>query len=125
LDNGEAFVKADGNGAEDIEKMFSPPGFFTVRLDGGKLSGKEELLSALAAGLRFPAYFGHNWDALLDCLRSLPEFLRAAGYAVIIERSGRLLADSPDEMKAFRGAVNDAAAFLRDEYGLELRIIML
>jgi hypothetical protein len=32
---------------------------------------KEELLSQLAERLRFPEYFGRNWDALGDCLRDL------------------------------------------------------
>ena len=32
-------------------------------------ANKEELLNALAHELRFPDYFGHNWDALDECLR--------------------------------------------------------
>jgi hypothetical protein len=33
--------------------------------------GKEKLLGVLAKGLRFPKYFGWNWDALDECLRDL------------------------------------------------------
>lgn len=33
--------------------------------------GKEKLLGVLAKGLRFPKYFGGNWDALDECLRDL------------------------------------------------------
>jgi len=33
--------------------------------------GKQKLLSVLAGGLRFPRYFGFNWDALEECLADL------------------------------------------------------
>ncbi len=33
--------------------------------------GKEALLSAIAASLDFPEWFGGNWDALEDCLTDL------------------------------------------------------
>jgi hypothetical protein len=36
-----------------------------------RLKSKRELLDSLASQLQFPDYFGRNWDALNDCLRSL------------------------------------------------------
>jgi hypothetical protein len=45
-------------------------GALVVRIPA-KARGKEKLLSVLAAKLRFPGYFGHNWDALEECLRDL------------------------------------------------------
>jgi RNAse (barnase) inhibitor barstar len=44
------------------------PGSFVVRITSD-ISNKAELLSILARELQFPGYFGHNWDALSDCLR--------------------------------------------------------
>lgn len=35
------------------------------------IRSKQKLLRTLAEELRFPAYFGHNWDALEECLRDL------------------------------------------------------
>lgn len=36
-------------------------------------SDRESALSAFARSLVFPDYFGHNLDALLDCLRDLAD----------------------------------------------------
>lgn len=49
---------------------FRAPGALVVRLPG-RLRRKLDLLRALSARLKFPAYFGHNWDALEECLRDL------------------------------------------------------
>lgn len=35
------------------------------------IRSKEKLLRMLAQQFQFPAYFGHNWDALEECLRDL------------------------------------------------------
>ncbi len=35
------------------------------------IQDKSSLLKRLSDGLRFPYYFGENWDALFDCLRDL------------------------------------------------------
>jgi RNAse (barnase) inhibitor barstar len=41
-----------------------------VRIPRG-IRSKEKLLAILADRLRFPRYFGYNWDALEECLRDL------------------------------------------------------
>ncbi|RKE12320.1 barstar (barnase inhibitor) [Catellatospora citrea] len=38
------------------------------RLDGRELREPATLFAAFARELSFPGYFGHNWDALVDCL---------------------------------------------------------
>lgn len=39
---------------------------FRVELKG--VRSKKALLETLATGLKLPEHFGHNWDALADCL---------------------------------------------------------
>lgn len=40
-------------------------------LDGVKTVDKKTLLKELAVVCGFPDYFGHNWDALNDCLGNI------------------------------------------------------
>jgi RNAse (barnase) inhibitor barstar len=45
-------------------------GDFIARIPSG-IGNRETLFHVLADHLKFPEYFGHNWDALWDCLRDL------------------------------------------------------
>lgn len=63
------------NAALQFEYISDVTGFraanaFVARL-GGPLRRKRDLLRAVAANLKFPNYFGYNWDALEECLRDL------------------------------------------------------
>jgi RNAse (barnase) inhibitor barstar len=47
---------------------------------------KEKLLGILAQGLRFPRYFGWNWDALEECLRDLSWLPENASILIVHEQ---------------------------------------
>lgn len=43
-------------------------------LDGSKTVDKTSFLAQISSLLKFPDYFGHNWDALNDCLNHHEEW---------------------------------------------------
>ena len=47
---------------------------------------KEKLLREIAAALRFPDWFGQNWDALEDCLTDL-SWLDADACVLVFEQA--------------------------------------
>ncbi|OGR52802.1 MAG: hypothetical protein A2049_06775 [Elusimicrobia bacterium GWA2_62_23] len=117
--------RAGGLTAEGMIEMFPPPVYFLARLDGAVIPDKAALMPAIAAAFRFPSYFGGNWDALLDCLRSLPEFNPAGGYALVISGSDAFLADSAKDREDFLDVAGAAAEFLAEKPKLPFRVIFL
>ena len=54
-------------------------------LDGTGLRDKRTLLDRCAVEFSLPSYFGHNWDALQDCLSDLSWVPSASGYLVVYD----------------------------------------
>lgn len=88
-------------------------GLLLVRLEGRRVPDKRALMAALAREMRFPAYFGANWDALRDCLTDLDEFLPAPGWLLVVADSAELLKGEPGERAAFLETLASAALFWR------------
>lgn len=58
-------------------------GLHVGELPLARCAGKSGLLAALATALRLPTWFGHNWDALADCLHDLA-WLPQAGALLVL-----------------------------------------
>lgn len=54
-------------------------------LDARGVRDKRALLERCAEEFALPSYFGHNWDALQDCLRDLAWVPAVAGYLVVYD----------------------------------------
>ncbi len=50
------------------------------------VGGKSELMQALGKGLRLPAHFGNNWDALADCLED-SDWVGNHGIVVVLRHA--------------------------------------
>ncbi|WP_433479245.1 barstar family protein [Spirillospora sp. CA-142024] len=74
--------------------MTSPPPWLTLTsdpvpavVDGHACRTRAAFFREAARALGFPAHFGHNWDAFLDCLRDLDR------PALTVPHADELLAD--------------------------------
>lgn len=59
-------------------------GFEATTIDFNGCTGKADALGRFARALRFPEWFGHNLDALADCLSDL-SWMPAGGYVLLLE----------------------------------------
>ena len=94
-----------GQRAESL--VHTPTGFALKVIKGAKCQTITGLLTECARALNFPDYFGHNWDALEECLADL-EWLPAKGYILLITDAGCVLPDAEEEYETFLEILRDA-----------------
>ena len=66
----------------------------------------------LARALRFPDYFGRNWDAVYDCLTDL-NWLPATGYVLVVDGFDQLAMNEPGQWDIGLKVLREACAFWR------------
>lgn len=112
--------------AEGISKTFPPPDYFMAVIDGAAVPSKPELMDALSSAFGFPSYFGRNWDALLDCLRSLPLSIKPPrGYVLVVRDSRAFLAASEKDKEDFADVAREAGSFLAEKEGLRFTVALI
>lgn len=75
---------------------------------------KDALLAIIAKALRFPEWFGSNWDALNDCLLDMA-WLPAPGYALFFEHCDAIHARAGDDFLLLRQLLADATEAWREK----------
>jgi RNAse (barnase) inhibitor barstar len=94
-------------GASAAAVVKAPPGFALHTIQGKKCRTPSGLFSEFARTLGFPDYFGHNWDALEECLADL-EWLPAKGYIFLVTDAQAVLPDDEEEYETLLEVLNDA-----------------
>lgn len=79
------------NGEAAVAAVARNLGYPWLTVDLAPVRDKATLLAALARTLAFPAWFGHNWDALADCLGDM-SWRPAAGYVLVLAHADALRA---------------------------------
>ena len=83
------------------------PGLRFITVRGEACRTKAGLFEEFARTLKFPDYFGRNWDAFDECINDL-EWLDGAGYVVAVTKAERLLADEDVEYSRFVDILSSA-----------------
>jgi RNAse (barnase) inhibitor barstar len=85
-------------------------GQLVFRIDLAAAQDKAGMLDIIGKTMAFPEWFGHNWDALLDCLSDLG-WRPAEGYLIVLEHCdgihGRAEADFVQLLQIFEAAANE------------------
>lgn len=73
----------------------------------------EEVLLQLGNALKFPIWYGANFDALFDCLTD-PDWQPAKGHVLVINGMAHLRATDPDDFATLIEVFQAAAEARRD-----------
>lgn len=82
--------------------------FAAIAIDFAGCTGKDDALARLAAALRFPDWFGGNWDALADSLADL-SWLPAPGYVLLLEHVDAWREAHPQAFETLSDILDDTA----------------
>jgi len=82
-------------------------GFSVNVLRGVKCRTAAGLFAEFADVLQFPDYFGHNWDALEECLTDL-EWRPAKGYVLLVTDAEQVLLRDEEDYATFLEVLSDA-----------------
>lgn len=84
-----------------------------VEVDLAEVRDKDGLLTALAKALAFPPWFGHNWDALEDCLADM-SWCEAEGYVLILRHADHLHSEAEGDFLTALRIFADVSATWRE-----------
>ncbi len=97
-----------------IQAIAKRAGFASFHIEGKNIQRKEQLLNHVATALHFPKSFGHNWDALEECLTDL-EWVDAEGYILYYDHIDGLLDTHPDQFETLVEILRDAVASWKED----------
>ena len=104
---GAYHLPADGGAA--IAAAAAAAGLGVAHVDLQGCHDKAEFLRRVAAALRFPAWFGHNWDALADCLTDM-SWWPADGHVLILAHADRFRAAAEKDFLQALEILGEAAS---------------
>jgi len=107
---------------ETISALAERAGWRCFCLDGTAIDGKAALLDAISAAADFPAYCGHNWDALEECLRDL-SWAPAKGYLILWDDARVLAKADPIVLTTALDILNSVARFWESQ-GVPLVVLL-
>ena len=89
-----------------------PSNLHLAVVDGNVAANRDGFFDELSRTMRFPDYFGRNWDAVFDCLTD-PSWLPAAGSVIVLDECHRFASEHPDQWRIALKVFTEACAFWR------------
>jgi RNAse (barnase) inhibitor barstar len=89
-----------------------PAEFAVAILDGTRAGSRTGFFQEISHALSFPAYFGHNWDAVYDCLTDF-NWLPADGYVLVLDGFDQFATNEAEQWNIALKVLREACAFWR------------
>jgi RNAse (barnase) inhibitor barstar len=98
----------------EVEDAAKGAGWRPFWLAGQTVTDQDEFLDMVAEVLEFPDWFGHDWDALADCLTDLTWATTMAGYLIVYAGWQALAQEDPDAFATVVEILVEAVDLWRD-----------
>ena len=95
-------------GVAEIDDAVTARGWRCFHLDGRFARDKASFMTAAAAAMDFPAYFGHNWDAFEECVNDL-SWAPASGYVLLYDQVWWLACNHAHTWQSARAILEEAS----------------
>ncbi|WP_304026840.1 barstar family protein [Methyloversatilis discipulorum] len=100
---------AQPTAAARAARFAEPAGLLLIGLDLKDTRDQASLLQLFAETMGFPDTFGHNLDALRDCLGDLSWLPASGGYLLHLSNCAKPVERCKDDFDALVAVLNDAA----------------
>lgn len=112
LENGQqtgVFRIDAGDDPADVLAGAEALGWTVFQVDGGDVPDKPAFLSRSASAMRFPTYFGQNWDAFEEVVNDPDAMPDAQGYLLLLDDFAAFARAQPGDWATARAILTDAA----------------
>ncbi len=93
---------------DELSSIFSLPDANCFFIDGDNIGDKSSFLKEFFVKLKFPEYFGFNWDAFSDCLTDLSWLNLQTGLLIVYNNSQKFRINNQNEWKIANDILLDA-----------------
>jgi len=94
---GPSVLVVDARSTTSLAEVMPPSGSMAVaHLDGSSMVEADDVFGLFSSALKFPVYFGWNWDAFSDCLRDM-SWYPSDRYLIVIDNAEKILLGSAEE----------------------------
>lgn len=104
------YLLEESPSVEHLEKLAGERGWAFFHLEGQDIRDKDQFLKLAALALRFPEYFGNNWDALADCLTDM-SWHETGGFVILYDHFDSLAEHSPRDFEMALDIFKESAEF--------------
>jgi RNAse (barnase) inhibitor barstar len=94
-------------GRTPVSLVKPPAGFALRQIHGKKCGTAAGVFNEFSRALDFPDYFGHNWDALEECLADL-EWIPAKGYVLLVTEAQAVIPEDEEDYETLLEVLSDA-----------------